>query len=73
MLCSSLPVVARLIALFYFLSAVVNTVTNKVARMLGKDETIRFLNLALFQGLPIKQGFTTLVESSPSCILAPTI
>lgn len=41
---------------------VVNTVTNKVVRMLGKDETIRFLNLALYQGLPIKKGFTTIVS-----------
>lgn len=41
---------------------VVNTVTNKVVRMLGKDETIRFLNLALYQGLPIKAGFTTIVS-----------
>lgn len=42
----------------------VNTVTNKVARMLGKDETVRFLNLSLYQGVPIKQGITTIVRSS---------
>lgn len=44
---------------------VVNTVTNKVARFLGKDETARFLNLALYQGAPIKQGITTLVGPTP--------
>jgi peptidylprolyl isomerase domain and WD repeat-containing protein 1 len=44
---------------------VVNTVTNKVARMLGKDETVRFLNLSLYQGVPIKQGITTIVCSTP--------
>ncbi|KAM0748186.1 hypothetical protein T439DRAFT_75986 [Meredithblackwellia eburnea MCA 4105] len=43
---------------------VVNTVTNKVARMLGKDETIRFLNLALYQGMPIKKGFTTIAMAT---------
>jgi peptidylprolyl isomerase domain and WD repeat-containing protein 1 len=41
---------------------VVNTVTNKVARFLGKDETARFLNLALYQGVPIKKGITTIVR-----------
>ncbi|OCF35389.1 peptidylprolyl isomerase domain and WD-repeat protein 1 [Kwoniella heveanensis BCC8398] len=39
---------------------VVNTVTNKVARVLGKDETLRFLNLSLYQGAPAKKGVTTL-------------
>lgn len=33
--------------------------------MLGKDETVRFLNLALYQGMPIKKGFTTIVRRSP--------
>lgn len=32
--------------------------------MLGKDETVRFLNLALYQGMPIKKGITTIVRSS---------
>lgn len=41
---------------------VVNTVTNKVARLLGKDETARFLNLSLYQGIPIKKGITTIVS-----------
>ncbi|BGP11452.1 Peptidyl-prolyl cis-trans isomerase cyp15 [Rhodotorula toruloides] len=39
---------------------VVNTVTNKVARILGKDETVRFNNLALYQGMPTKQGVKTI-------------
>ncbi|GAA5872288.1 hypothetical protein JCM1840_004117 [Sporobolomyces johnsonii] len=43
---------------------VVNTVTNKVARMLGKDETVRFLNLALYQGVPIKKGVTTIAMAT---------
>lgn len=45
----------------------VNTVTNKVARTLGKDETVRFLNLALYQGMPIKKGITTIVRSPLRC------
>ncbi|KAM0790478.1 hypothetical protein ACM66B_003354 [Microbotryomycetes sp. NB124-2] len=43
---------------------VVNTVTNKVSRMLGKDETVRFLNLALFQGVPKKKTFKTLAQAT---------
>ncbi|GAA6034734.1 hypothetical protein JCM8097_001144 [Rhodosporidiobolus ruineniae] len=39
---------------------VVNTVTNKVARILGKDETVRFVNTALYQGLPEKKGTKTI-------------
>ncbi|WVO12787.1 hypothetical protein L204_100395 [Cryptococcus depauperatus] len=39
---------------------VVNVVTNKVARVLGKDETLRFLNLALYQGAPAKKGINTI-------------
>ena len=49
-----------------------NTVTNKVARLLGKDETARFLNLSLYQGIPIKKGITTIV-SSLSSIVRPII
>jgi hypothetical protein len=30
--------------------------------MLGKDETVRFLDLSLFQGLPIKKGIKTIVS-----------
>lgn len=38
---------------------VVNTVTNRVARLLGKDETVRWMNLSIYQGAPAKQGRTT--------------
>jgi len=44
--------------------AVVNTVTNKVARILGRDETVRFTNIALYQGLPIKKGVTTIAMAT---------
>jgi peptidylprolyl isomerase domain and WD repeat-containing protein 1 len=27
-------------------------ITNKVARLLGKDETVRWMNLAIYQGQP---------------------
>lgn len=43
---------------------VVNTVTNKVARVIGKDETLRFLDLSLFQGAPAKQGIQTLAMAA---------
>lgn len=43
---------------------VVNTVTNKVARVLGKDEIIRFLNVAIYQGAPAKKGVTTLAMAA---------
>lgn len=42
--------------------AVINVVTNKVVRLLGKDEPLRFLNLSLYQGAPAKKGVTTLVS-----------
>lgn len=42
----------------------VNTVTNKVARVLGKDETLRFLNLSMYQGAPAKKGVTTLAMAA---------
>ncbi|OSD07269.1 peptidyl-prolyl cis-trans isomerase [Trametes coccinea BRFM310] len=38
---------------------VVNTVTNRVVRLLGKDETVRFMHLTLYQGAPAKKGRTT--------------
>jgi peptidylprolyl isomerase domain and WD repeat-containing protein 1 len=43
-------------------SLVVNIVTNRVVRLLGKDEAIRFLNLTLYQGAPAKKTLTTLVN-----------
>lgn len=40
----------------------VNTVTNRVAKLLGKDENVRWMNLGLYQGAPAKKGFTTVVS-----------
>lgn len=48
---------------------VVNTVTNTVARVIGKDETLRFLNLALFQGAPLKQVQTLAMAASSNPLL----
>ncbi|KZT25403.1 hypothetical protein NEOLEDRAFT_1065477 [Neolentinus lepideus HHB14362 ss-1] len=39
---------------------VVNMVTNRVVRLLGKDETVRWMNLTLYQGSPAKKGRSTL-------------
>lgn len=39
-----------------------NTVTNRVVRLLGKDETVRFMNLTLYQGAPAKKGRSTAVS-----------
>jgi len=41
---------------------VVNTVTNRVARLLGKDETVRWMNLAIYQGQPAKKSLNTMVS-----------
>jgi len=43
---------------------VLNTVTNRVSRMLGSSETSRWLNLALFQGAPAKKGLKTLAMAA---------
>ncbi|KAG6820714.1 hypothetical protein H0H93_012767 [Arthromyces matolae] len=40
---------------------VLNVVTNRVVRLLGKDEAVRFLNISLYQGAPAKKGVTTMV------------
>ncbi|KIM28414.1 hypothetical protein M408DRAFT_8792 [Serendipita vermifera MAFF 305830] len=40
---------------------VVNITTNKVVRLLGKEESMRWLNLSLYQGAPAKKGFVTAV------------
>lgn len=45
---------------------VVNVVTNRVSRLLGKDETGRWLNLSLYQGAPSKKGVSTIVSSRAS-------
>ena len=42
--------------------AVVNTVTNRVVRLLGKDETVRWMQMTLYQGAPAKKGLTTVVS-----------
>ncbi|KAK0570214.1 Peptidyl-prolyl cis-trans isomerase cyp15 [Tilletia horrida] len=49
---------------------IVNTVTNKVARLLGKDETSRFLNLSLFQGAPAKKAVTNIALAASDNPLA---
>ena len=38
---------------------VVNTYTNQVVKVYGKEDNVRALNLALYQGQPQKKGFTT--------------
>ncbi|KAL8770750.1 MAG: hypothetical protein Q9209_003617 [Squamulea sp. 1 TL-2023] len=38
---------------------VINTFTNKVVKVYGKDEPFRSLNLALYQGQPQKKGVVT--------------
>jgi peptidylprolyl isomerase domain and WD repeat-containing protein 1 len=51
--------------------AVVNTVTNRVVRLLGKDESVRWTNLSLYQGAPAKKGITTVaMAASANPILA---
>ncbi|TFK24943.1 peptidyl-prolyl cis-trans isomerase [Coprinopsis marcescibilis] len=50
---------------------VVNTYTNRVVRLLGKDEVVRFLNLTLYQGAPSKKALMTLaMAASANPILA---
>jgi peptidylprolyl isomerase domain and WD repeat-containing protein 1 len=51
-----------------WIGTVVNTVTNKVARVLGKDETNRFLDLSMYQGVPLKKGFKTIVRGTFSLV-----
>ncbi|KAL1921120.1 uncharacterized protein VTP21DRAFT_10836 [Calcarisporiella thermophila] len=43
---------------------VVNIHSNRVARLLGKDETHRFLNLSLYQGQPRKKTMMTLAMAA---------
>lgn len=43
---------------------VINTVTNKVVRVIGKEENLRYLNLSLYQGAPAKKGLTTLAMAA---------
>ncbi|KAG5729692.1 Peptidyl-prolyl cis-trans isomerase cyp15 [Termitomyces sp. T112] len=43
---------------------VLNVVTNRVIRLLGKDEAVRFLNLGVYQGAPAKKGITTMAMAA---------
>ncbi|KAG6855549.1 hypothetical protein H0H87_001249 [Tephrocybe sp. NHM501043] len=50
---------------------VLNVVTNRVMRLLGKDEAVRFMNISLYQGAPSKKGVTTMaMAASANPILA---
>ncbi|KAF8899702.1 peptidyl-prolyl cis-trans isomerase [Mucidula mucida] len=50
---------------------VLNIVTNRVVRLLGKDEAIRFLNISIYQGAPAKRSVTTMaMAASANPILA---
>jgi len=46
------------------MAPVVNTVTNKVSRLLGKDETVRWMNMAIYQGQPSKKSLNTVVSTA---------
>ncbi|KAF7730577.1 Peptidyl-prolyl cis-trans isomerase cyp15 [Apophysomyces ossiformis] len=43
---------------------VINIRTNKVARLIGKSETHRFVNVGLYQGAPRKKGIYTLAMAA---------
>ncbi|KZW01557.1 peptidyl-prolyl cis-trans isomerase [Exidia glandulosa HHB12029] len=50
---------------------VVNIYTNRVVRLLGKDENVRFLDLSMYQGAPAKKGLNTIsMVASANPILA---
>lgn len=50
---------------------VVNTVTNRVDQLLGKDEAVRFLHVSLFQGAPSKKRLTSIaLAASDNPLLA---
>ena len=42
-----------------FGTKVINTLTNRVVKLYGKDESLRPLHLALYQGQPDKKGVVT--------------
>ncbi|KAL7009101.1 Peptidyl-prolyl cis-trans isomerase cyp15 [Cystobasidiomycetes sp. EMM_F5] len=50
--------------LTYPLSKVINTITNRLVRILGRDENHRFLNISLYQGAPIKKGLQTIAMAA---------
>jgi peptidylprolyl isomerase domain and WD repeat-containing protein 1 len=43
---------------------VINTLTNRVVKVFGKDENFRALNLALYQGAPDKKGVVTVAMAA---------
>lgn len=43
---------------------VINTYTNRVVKVYGKDENFRPLNLAMYQGAPQKKGITTVAMAA---------
>ncbi|RNJ53262.1 hypothetical protein D7B24_002109 [Verticillium nonalfalfae] len=45
---------------------VLNTFTNKVVKVFGKDENFRAVNLAIYQGQPQKKGITTVEMGASS-------
>ncbi|KAL8713557.1 MAG: hypothetical protein Q9220_002419 [cf. Caloplaca sp. 1 TL-2023] len=45
---------------------VINTLTNRVVKVFGKDEPFRSLNLALYQGQPQKKGVVTVSMAASS-------
>jgi len=45
---------------------VVNTYTNRVIKLFGKEETFRAVNLAMYQGRPQKKGITTIDMAASS-------
>lgn len=45
---------------------VLNTYTNQVVKVYGKDEPFRALNLALYQGAPQRKGVTTVAMAASS-------
>lgn len=44
----------------------INTFTNQVVKIYGKDENIRPVNLAIYQGQPQKKGVTTVAMAASS-------
>jgi peptidylprolyl isomerase domain and WD repeat-containing protein 1 len=49
---------------------VVNVITNKLVRILGKEENHRFLDVKMYQAAPQKKGLQTIV--STFCV-SPTV
>lgn len=49
---------------------IVNLVTDRCVRLLGKDESVRFMHLALFQGAPNKRVSSLAAAASENPLLA---